>query len=234
MAVAGRSLPSPASTRRGRERRERILESAARLVASRGFHSVGVTEIGAAAGVTGSALYRHFPNKSEILVALLDRVVDQLLEGARAVGSRAVVSGVGVSGVGASGVGASGPGAPASPADMLRTLIAAHVDFAVGQKAILAVYAQEAHNLEPADRRRLRAKQRRYVDIWVDLYRRGHGDVSEVVARLRVEAVFGLLNSVPNLSADIGATVVHDELRRLAEVALVEQPVAGQTSRSTT
>jgi hypothetical protein len=105
---------------------------------------------------------------------------------------------------------------------MLRTLIAAHVDFAVGQKAILAVYAQEAHNLEPADRRRLRAKQRRYVDMWVELYRRVHADASEVVARARVEAVFGLLNSAPNISADIGATVVHDELRRLAEVALVQ------------
>jgi AcrR family transcriptional regulator len=209
MAVAGRSAASPASpappasTRRGQERRERILESAARLVATRGFHSVGVSDIGAAAGVTGSALYRHFPNKSEILVALLDRVVDQLLEGAQAVVSSSEPSG-------------------ASPAEMLRTLIAAHVDFAVGRQAILAVYAQEAHNLEAADRRRLRAKQRRYVDLWVDLYRRVHADRPEVVARLRVEAVFGLLNSVPNLSADIDSSVVHEELRRLAEVALVE------------
>jgi AcrR family transcriptional regulator len=170
-------------------------------VASRGFHSVGVTDIGAAAGVTGSALYRHFPNKSEILVALLDRVVDQLLEGAQAV--------------------VSSQEPPLFPDEMLRTLIAGHVEFAVSQQAILAVYAQEAHNLEASDRRRLRAKQRRYVDMWVEVYRRVHADVPEVVARLRVEAVFGLLNSVPNLSADIAPNVVHEELRRLAEVALV-------------
>jgi AcrR family transcriptional regulator len=190
--------PSAARTRRGHERRERILESAAELVAVRGFHAVGVTEIGAAAGVTGAALYRHFSNKSEILVALLDRVVEQLLIGARQVLS-----------------------AGYDPATALRALIALHLDFAVEQRSILAVYAQESHHLAPDDQRRLRAKQRRYVDLWSKAYRQVHPRTAEARARVRVEAVFGLINSVPNVSADIDHRMLRSELRQLAEAALL-------------
>jgi AcrR family transcriptional regulator len=190
----------PAPTRRGRERREQILAAAARLVASQGFHTVGVSDIGAAAGVSGAALYRHFANKSEILVALLDRVVDRLLEGATAASLGD------------------------DPQEVITTLIAAHVDFAVGDKAILAVYAQEAHNLPAVDRRRLRRKQRRYVDLWADVYRRLHPTISEPSARTAVEAVFGMLNSVPNISPDVSDELIGLELRRLARTALLARP----------
>ena len=191
--------PVPATrTRRGQERRERILESAAELVAVRGFHSVGVTEIGAAAGVTGAALYRHFSNKSEILVALLDRVIEQLL-------------------VGAGRVLAAGD----DPDTTLRALIALHLDFAVDQRSILAVYAQESHHLASDDQRRLRAKQRRYVELWSKAYRRAHPRTAEARARVRVEAVFGLMNSVPDISADIDDRMLRSELQQLAEAALL-------------
>lgn len=189
---------SPAPTRRGRERREKILESAARLVASRGFHAVGVSDIGAAAGVSGAALYRHFANKSDILAALLDRVVDQLLVGAEAVTAREL-----------------------NPGAVLRTLIAEHVHFALAERSVLAVYAQEIHHLAPSDRRRLRAKQRRYVDIWSAAYRRVHPDATEVQARVRIEAVFGLINSVPNISYDVPDEIMRAELARLAQAALL-------------
>ncbi len=190
----------PASTRRGRERREQILASAARLVADQGFHTVGVSDIGAAAGVSGAALYRHFANKSEILIALLDRVVDRLLEGAAAASQGD------------------------DPHLVLTTLVAAHVDFAISEKAILAVYAQEAHNLPTVDRTRLRRKQRRYVEIWSAVYRRLHPSSSEKAARAVVEAVFGMLNSVPNISPDVGDEMIGRELRRLARTALLSDP----------
>jgi AcrR family transcriptional regulator len=194
----GPGRPAPVRTARGIERRERILESAARLIARRGFHAVGVTDIGAASGVTGAALYRHFANKSEILVALLDRVVEGLLEGARA-----IVAGEG------------------DPHLALRTLIAAHVDFALADREILAVYAQEVQALPAADRRRLRATQRRYVDVWVTVLGRVAPGLAEAEARARVEAVFGLLNSVPNISSDIGDGELRRDLPAMAEAALL-------------
>ena len=62
------------------DRRVRILRSAASLLAERGFHGVSMADIGGAAGIVGSGVYRHFDSKSAVLVALLDEVMDRLLQ----------------------------------------------------------------------------------------------------------------------------------------------------------
>lgn len=62
-------------------RREQILKEAARLFAERGFHGVGVDEIGAAVGISGPGLYRHFPGKDAMLAELLVGISEQLLRG---------------------------------------------------------------------------------------------------------------------------------------------------------
>src|SRR3954470_1025192 len=147
---------APATTARGRERRERLLNAAATLVAERGFHSVGIIDIGTAAGVTGSALYRHFKSKGDLLVALFERVVDNLVDGARS----AV--------------------ATDAPADtVLDALIRQHVEFALRDRAIIAVYEQEVPNLPADDRRRLRRKQRVYADLWAGAVAQVRPDLDE-------------------------------------------------------
>lgn len=52
---------------RGDQRKRQIASIAAELFCERGFHSVGLGEIAASAGITGPAIYRHFPNKQAIL-----------------------------------------------------------------------------------------------------------------------------------------------------------------------
>jgi AcrR family transcriptional regulator len=70
MTLDQQSARPPAQTRR-RSRREEILEIAVGLFASRGYHGVSMDDIGAAAGVTGPALYHHFAGKEAMLVAAL-------------------------------------------------------------------------------------------------------------------------------------------------------------------
>ena len=65
-------------------RRELLLEAAAELFAARGFHAVGIDDIGAAAGITGPGVYRHFAGKQALLEVLCDRAMTRLLDGARA------------------------------------------------------------------------------------------------------------------------------------------------------
>ena len=60
-------------------RREQILETAAELFARRGFHGVSVAEIGAACGISGPALYKHFAGKDEVLAAMLVSISERLL-----------------------------------------------------------------------------------------------------------------------------------------------------------
>jgi AcrR family transcriptional regulator len=47
--------------------RERLLENGAALFAAKGFHGVGVEELGDSVGLTGPSLYRHFRTKSALL-----------------------------------------------------------------------------------------------------------------------------------------------------------------------
>ncbi|MDT7626517.1 MAG: hypothetical protein QOF99_7418 [Pseudonocardiales bacterium] len=53
--VAGSTSPSTS-------RKEQILREAAQLFARHGFHGVSIVELGAAVGISGPALYRHFPS----------------------------------------------------------------------------------------------------------------------------------------------------------------------------
>ena len=75
------SLTAP--TPRGQRTRDALIHATASLVAERGFHAVGISDIGAAAGVSGAAIYRHFANKDELLAAVFESVVDELIDGAR-------------------------------------------------------------------------------------------------------------------------------------------------------
>jgi AcrR family transcriptional regulator len=196
-------------TARGRARRERLLDATAELVAARGFHAVGISDIGAAAGVTGSAIYRHFATKTELLVAVLDRVVDGLLDRAEDIVA-----------------------ASADPAATLDALVDAHVTFALRDRAILQVYAQEAHTLPPDDRRRLRRTQRRYVEHWADVLVAAQPDLDLDVARVRVQATFGLVNSVADLSTPLPDPELAALLRASARAALLVEPVAPAARRA--
>src|SRR5258708_11502653 len=77
---AGENGVSP----RRRSRRAEILEIAVGLFAARGYHGVSMDDIGAAAGVTGPALYHHFAGKEAMLSAALYPVSEYLLAGGRA------------------------------------------------------------------------------------------------------------------------------------------------------
>ena len=75
----------PTATSRSKaksHRRDKLIAAAERLVAERGFLAVRLEDIGAAVGVSGPAIYRHFPNKEALLVELLVGISTRLLAGA--------------------------------------------------------------------------------------------------------------------------------------------------------
>ncbi|MQA60152.1 MAG: TetR family transcriptional regulator [Actinophytocola sp.] len=156
-------------------RREQILAAAAELFAQHGFHGVGIDDIGAAVGVSGPALYRHFRNKDAILGEMLTGISQKLLDGGTARASAA-----------------------ATPADALSELVAFHTDFALGNPALITVQERNLANLRDEDRRQVRALQRRYVEVWVRAIRDAVPGVSEERARACAHAVFGLINSTPH------------------------------------
>jgi AcrR family transcriptional regulator len=70
-----------AQTRRStEERREEIADAALRIIATRGLSSLTVAVLAEELGVTGGALYRHFPSTAAILDAVAARAAE-LLDG---------------------------------------------------------------------------------------------------------------------------------------------------------
>ena len=164
---------SPSHVRtRDPDRKNRILVAAADLVARKGFHAVSIAEIGAAAGITGSGVYRHFDSKSAVLAALFDRVIDELLADARKILART-----------------------SNLTRALDLLIAGQVQFVVGDRELAQVYYTEIHNLPDVDSRRLRRKQRLYLEEWVHLVNELRGDLNDADARATVHAAIGAIQS---------------------------------------
>lgn len=167
------AAPSSATrASRDPDRRERILAAAAELAARRGFHTIGMADIGAEAGIVGSGVYRHFGSKDAILVALLDRVMDRLQEGA----ARIIAA------------------AP-DDASALSALVDDHVRVAIDDRSVLAVYHREVHNLPEDDRRRLRRMQRHYIEDWVHVLAPLRPDLADGELRLAVHAAIGAIQS---------------------------------------
>jgi AcrR family transcriptional regulator len=67
---------------RSAETRARLLRSALALFRERGYHGAGTNEIGAAAGMTGPSIYRHFATKDDLLVAAVLEAANLLAVGA--------------------------------------------------------------------------------------------------------------------------------------------------------
>ncbi len=157
------------------DRRTQLIGAAERLVAEHGYLAVRLEDIGAAAGVSGPAIYRHFPNKEALLVELLVGISTRLLAGAREVVAAA-------------------PDAAAA----LDGLIDFHLDFALGESDLIRIQDRDLGHLPPAAKRQVRKSQRQYVEIWVDVLRQIDPRLDEADARLKAQAVFGLLNSTPH------------------------------------
>ena len=78
----------PTTNRRGNrlprdERRGQLLIAASDVFVDRGYHAAGMDEIAERAGVSKPVLYQHFSSKLELYLAVLQRHVDNLLQGVR-------------------------------------------------------------------------------------------------------------------------------------------------------
>jgi TetR/AcrR family transcriptional regulator, cholesterol catabolism regulator len=74
-------------------RREAIIDTSARLFADRGYHATGITELCEANELGKGALYHYIGSKEELLAAIHDRVMDEVMLGAdRAVAARGSAS----------------------------------------------------------------------------------------------------------------------------------------------
>src|SRR5919197_40713 len=181
----------------GTPRREAILSSALELFRQRGFHAVGIDEIGTAAGISGPAVYRHFRSKDSLLVSLFDQISERMLQGAQEIGAK-----------------------PLSPDEALDQLVALHVSFAVDERSLLAVWIQDWRSLPDPDAHRIRRRQVEYVSEWTAALRRLRPDLSFQQVETIVYAAIGAINSVAFHDSRLPRDALDPLLCRLARGVL--------------
>jgi AcrR family transcriptional regulator len=158
-----------ARPKRRPQRREQILAAAVGLFHERGYHATGMDEIGAAAGITGPGVYRHFTSKEEILETLVRTRGEAVVAEADRIASSDL-----------------------PPLDALDALARSYVVGIVGNPSLAVVAMYERHTLSAATRAWIDRKERRNVERWVEVVRRVRADLSEAEARVLVHAALTL------------------------------------------
>lgn len=157
-------------------KREVLLHEAVLLFDARGYHEVSIEEIGAAAGINASGVYRHFPSKAELLAAAFRRAADRV---AVAVGSALTES--------------------TTPAQALETLSDFFIRLSFEHSALMSVYFAEIGNLPAHHRSDLRNIQRLNIEDWARLIGELRSDLSPVECRFLVHAALNVVLDTGNL-----------------------------------
>jgi AcrR family transcriptional regulator len=152
------------------DRDRTILQAAAVAFREKGFHGVGVDELGSRAGLSGPTLYRHFSGKAEILATLLNAAMDEL--------TAAVV-----------------PQHDDPAADLDRAL-RHHVRFALHQRDLVVLHQREAGNLVDPWASAFGRRMGGYTRAWETLVHRRLAHLSDEEVAGVTQAVLGTVFSV--------------------------------------
>jgi AcrR family transcriptional regulator len=164
-------------TAKGERRREAIMAAATELFRERGYRETSLSDIGAAAGVSGPAIYRYFKGKGELLSVLIDEA---------AITWRETVDGV------------LDEGLP--PALTLERLIDAAVVLQLKNGSLRDVFNREYRSLDNDARRRVARIERVRMAEWVHLLSEVRPGLSDEEARAAVTMLDGMLRSITALT----------------------------------
>lgn len=201
-ALAVLDLPSPpepyAMAPPGEEpaapgRQEQVLDRSVELFFEHGFHDVSMGQIGRAAGIVPSGMYRYFPSKAGILVSALERAgaqvaaaIEELLDEAEDPGVR------------------------------LASLARAYVQLSFRSSKLMTVYFREIGNVPDADRQRLAAIQRSNIAVFADAVAAVRPQLTAPEAAFVVHAAFAVVfdvgrtrrfDTAPDFQAEVYAMV---------------------------
>ena len=155
----------------GTGRRDEILDAAARLFVERGYPGTGMDDIGAAVGITGPSVYKHFPAKDAILVAISQRSALRLE--AEAMAASLTTS---------------------DPAQLLDLLVDSYVHNITATPDLRVAFTSSYALVGNPHAAELAASQRRYVTRWIDLLVATRPQLSRRAATVAVHAALAVVN----------------------------------------
>ncbi len=153
--------------------RDDILDAAAQVFRQKGFHGASMADIAEAVKLQKASLYHHVSSKQEILLALLDRALDMLIEQIGAVAHQPL------------------------PADQkLRQMIRAYLVSLAENSDLSSVLLFEHRSLEPEQRQRHVPQRDRFEALWRQAVEQGVQEGTFVCSSppIAVRALMGALN----------------------------------------
>lgn len=156
-------------TKRRPYRRDEILAAAVKLFHERGYHATGMDDIGAEAGISGPAIYRHFKGKEEILEILLVDAAQTGLDAAREVVRAAP-----------------------SPRQALERLVRHYVGTIAANPALAFVGVYERRTLSPETRAKMDRLERLHLEEWLHALLQLRPQLHDGEARIMVRGVHGM------------------------------------------
>lgn len=190
------SSPTPRTKRRPFRPGE-ILQAAVALFNERGYQATNMADIGAAVGITGPGIYRHFPSKQAIFETALTDAGERLMARVQAI------------------VGAGDP-----PPRTLERLVDNYLD-AVLEAPALSVLVLEDQGVLRDEIRQWGADQLRvHMRAWVDALSASRPELTRLECRTRVIGAFSMAYAMPPLRLLMPRDQVAASLRAMCAAIL--------------
>lgn len=190
--------------------RDDILEAAAQIFSQKGFHAASMSDIAAAVNLQKASLYHHVNSKQEILVTLLDRALDLLIEQMEQVMSL-----------------------PLPPAEKLSHAMQTYLQAMLEHRDLAAVLLLEHRSLDEKNHARHIPRRDRFENLWRVLIREGleSGDFCCTDPVLAARALLGVMNWTITWYRPDGSLSVEElseQYSRLFLMGLVTRPDGGR------
>jgi len=185
---------------KGPHRRDMILDAAVSLFREHGFDATGIDEIGAAAGITGPGVYRHFASKQDLLDAVVRESSMQVLESEREIRERA-----------------------RTPRELIELLAAQIVDQVLDNPGAVVVLLRERRNLSRDGRLAWNRALNAYIAEWVEPLRALRPGLGPAEARTIVFVALGIIMAVATSDDTISRRKLAPRVRAMLLAAVLAE-----------
>ena len=150
-----------------------IIEAATRIFSERGYHAASMSDIADAVGIRKASLYHHVRKKEDLLFAIHEALVDELIDETLAVSSSSM-----------------------SPADKVRELLLLTMRFIARNRDGVAVFLSERHAVTGERWQALVVKRDLYERMVSQIVTEGRvtGEFADLPPELVAKALLGMAN----------------------------------------
>lgn len=150
-----------------------IIEAATRIFSERGYHAASMSDIADAVGIRKASLYHHVRKKEDLLFAIHEALIDELIAETMAVSSSS-----------------------ASPAEKIRELLHVTMRFIARNRDGVAVFLSERHAVTGERWQALVVKRDFYERMVSQIVTEGRssGDFVDLPPELVAKALLGMVN----------------------------------------